>query len=150
SIVKSGRGRMITPPGPQDGLCQVLLEHLLLTAIEVLERRPDLADRIRHLVVDVADTFTRDPEHMTVGEYAQHRCVTERSIRYEIREQMVEGVHYHRDGRSGRRVIIHVAEADRRLAARTKQAPRGPEELAVDEVTRRRARVALRRRKQNT
>ncbi len=64
-------------------------------------------------------------------------------------KDMTEGVHFHRDGRRARRVIIHVREADRWLPQRAhvRKNQGSIEELAIDEVTRRRASMALKRTK---
>lgn len=75
--------------------------------------------------------------------------MSERTIRYDI-EKMEEGRHFHRAGRRGGRVVIHVQEADDWYAQRAskRDVAASVEELAVDEVTRRRARVALKKRKE--
>ena len=86
---------------------------------------------------------------MSIAQYAVYRCVSDRTVRYDI-EKMEEGKHFHRAGRKGRRVVIHVQKADAWYAQRAgkRDAAASVEELAVDEVTRRRARVALKKRKE--
>jgi hypothetical protein len=75
-------------------------------------------------------------------EFARFMGVSPRTIASD-RKHMTEGVHYHRHGR---RVLYHIVEAQAFL--RNFKRPVAGEiiqRLAVDEVTRRRARMALRR-----
>jgi hypothetical protein len=132
-------------------LSEVLVTSVLAAIVLTLERRPDLAARLWNVLGAVAVPLpSRASEHMSVGEYAAYTRVSERTVRYQLKE-MVEGVHYQRAGRKGRRVVICVAEADRWHAERVHahSAAGSVEELAIDEVTRRRAQVALRKRKEN-
>jgi hypothetical protein len=136
------------PVGLRLGAADVT-EALLVTVVQSLERRPDLVARLRSLlgVITPAPT-TPSSELMSIAEYARYRRVSERTVRYNLK-QMVEGVHFHREGRAGRRVIIQVHEADRWRAEKVRK-PNGAltnEDLAIDEVTRRRARVALNNRR---
>jgi hypothetical protein len=83
------------------------------------------------------------PPHMAEGEFARFMRVSPRTMAYR-RKHMTEGVHFHLHGR---RVIYHVAEAAdfiRRGGGRPLPTE-DLEQLAIDEVTRRRARIALRR-----
>jgi len=84
---------------------------------------------------------------MSVKEYAIHACVSERTIRQLVKTEMKEGGHFHRDGRTGRRVIIHVDEADSWRASRSfvRTNKRTVEDLATNEVLRRRAKTALKK-----
>jgi hypothetical protein len=85
------------------------------------------------------------PMHMSEPDFARHMCISPRTLATE-RKDMMEGVHYHH---TGRRIIYHVAEAGEFLRGRARRAVLAGtddvERLAIDEVTRRRARVALRR-----
>lgn len=143
----------MTPRGEPDlaslGLPAALAESFATLIVQILERRPDLVQRLRALCPEGTRAPLTVVEHMSVAAYAAHRCVSERTVRYEVK-QMTEGVHYHRAGRQRRRVVIRVQEADRWHAENIPRAERqrGLEELAVDEVTRRRARVALAKRKE--
>jgi hypothetical protein len=130
-------------------VCSGLAEQLLELLLETLEHRPHLVARLQRLFALQESRSIRDAQHMTVAAYARHRCVSERTIRYQVRD-MLETVHYHRDGRTRRRVIIHVDAADRwnaersqRLVARATSAG-----LVVDQVTQFRARAALNKRKE--
>jgi hypothetical protein len=118
---------------------------LLVTLVQTLERRPDLVARLRALLgIGAPVVAPPSSELMSVAEYADYRRVSERTVRYQVK-QMTRGVHFHREGLKGRRVVIQVREADRwREEAASKQTRAANiEELAIDEVTQRRARVAL-------
>ena len=133
-------------PGLSPQAVDDLLDGMVVRVIEALVRRPDLVKRLRTVVSGdaTAEPLAMPPRFLSVMEYARHARVSERTVRYLIKE-MAEHVHFHRDGRHGRRVIIHVTEADVWRAARVR--PSSGEDidrLAIDEVTRRRARVALR------
>jgi hypothetical protein len=80
--------------------------------------------------------------NLSEAEFARFMGVSPRTIAND-RRYMTEGVHYHHHGR---RVLYHVAEAALFLRHfKRPSAGDGVQQLAVDEVTRRRARVALRR-----
>ncbi len=125
---------------------QTLVEGLLEVAVDVLARRPDLALKVRDAlgINQTLDAAPAVPLFMSVAAYARHRCVSERTVRYMVKS-MKEGIHYHRDGARGRRVILHVSAADKWRAERERPctSERTIEELTVDEVTRRRARAVL-------
>jgi hypothetical protein len=135
------------PPGAFHAVLEAALEGV----VSVLEQRPDLREGLRKLLVlERPSVASGGAAFMNVVEYARHRRVSERTIRGQLPE-MTPGVHYERSGQRGRRVVIRVAEADRWHAerARERSTAVGVEELAIDEVTRRRAQVALRKRKEN-
>ena len=78
---------------------------------------------------------------MSEMEFARFMCVSSRTIAYR-RKHMTEGVHFHLNGK---RVVYHVtvaAEFIRRGGGRPLSTD-DVEQVAIDEVTRRRARVAL-------
>jgi len=122
------------------------VETVLAAVVAVLETRPELADRLRLLLATGTQKTQATKPFMSVVQYAAHRCVSERSIRYDV-EKMTRGVEYQRSGRRGGRVVINVAAADAWYAERGRKIDptSSIEQLAVDEVTRRRARVALKR-----
>jgi hypothetical protein len=122
-----------------------LVAEALRTLIETLEACPELAGRLRGLLlVEVPAVASTVPPFMSISEYARHARVSVRTVQ-SLRAEMTEGLHYHRDGRTGRRVIIHVAEADAwRSARRPHQLRRDLDRLAEDETARRRARTGRR------
>jgi hypothetical protein len=124
-------------------------EAVLSAFAAVLERRPELAERFKKLLIaDVREAQPAAP-FMSITQYAARRCLSVRSLRYDVKK-MTEGVHYHRPGQKRGRVVINVEAADAWYAERSRSvAPDSSiEQLAVDEVTRRRARVALNKRKE--
>jgi hypothetical protein len=137
------------------GAVDSFIEAILVAAAHVLSHRGDLASRLRELLGgDTGPAEVSKPTHMSIAEYALHRRVSERTVRYMLKD-MTEGVHFHRDGRTGRRIILHVGEADRWSAKRV-IATSGPssaavdlDQLSIDEVTRRRARNAMKRVREN-
>lgn len=84
---------------------------------------------------------------MTVDEYAEHARVSSRTIRGYVACGMLEGEHFHREGRTGRRVIIHVTSADSWRASRrfAKNEEHALHDLATNEILRRRAHAALKK-----
>jgi len=131
-------------------MLEATTEMVLSTVLAVLERRPELADRFRKLLA-AGDQGARPPAaFMSINDYAVYRCIGERNVRYDVKK-MTEGVHYHRPGQKGGRVVVNVAAADAWYAERSRSVVHSSsiERLAVDEVTRRRARVALNKRKEN-
>jgi len=126
-----------------------LVHGLLVLLVETLEKKPELAQRLQAAVnLGVAGAGqVAVPVFMSVKEYAAYARLCDRTVRGFMRQGMSAGVHYHRDGRSGRRVIIHVEAADRwrseRFAQRQQQ--QKVDELATHEVARQRARAALRK-----
>lgn len=127
-----------------------MAEAALIAVVEVLRRRCDLAQTLRGLLA----TPVRAPApaamaYLSLAKYAAYRSVSERTVRYDVKK-MEEGRHFHRAGRKGGRIVIRVPEADAWYAERSRsKAPASSiEQLAVDEVTRRRARVALKKRKE--
>jgi hypothetical protein len=84
--------------------------------------------------------------HMNLEEFAPFMKLSVRKLAY-YRKRMVEGIHFHK---SGRRVIIHVAEAAEAIRAGELEPTRHGDiqTMAIDEVTRRRAKVALKRAKE--
>jgi len=120
---------------------ELLLVETLHTLLAVLESRPDLAARLRALFVVTQAASPPSSPFMSIAEYARHARISVRSVQ-SLRREMTEGEHYHRDGRLGRRVIVHVAEADAwRTARRPPASHRAAlDQLASDEVSRRRAR----------
>jgi len=124
-------------------------EAALGIVIEVLRRRPDMALALKELLAThVPASVPTTAVYMSLAKYAVHRSVSERTVRYDVQE-MEEGKHFQRVGRKGGRIVIRVQEADAWYADRNRSvAPTSSiEQLAVDEVTRRRARVALNKRK---
>jgi hypothetical protein len=112
--------------------------------------RARLAEEVaRHVVAHLAPLLASadDAPFKSVAEYARYGRISTRTVRYLLKE-MTEGEHFHREGRTGRRVLIHVREADAWRAGRKPASVRACsiENLAIDEVTRRRARVALQKR----
>jgi len=153
------------PPGPPPGIGSLgpapavqprtsvlvdLAEDLVAILVQALEQKPDLAMRLQR-VLGVGSARlaaeTSRPRFMSVNEYAIHARLSERTIREHVKMEMKEGVHFHRDGRTGRRVIIHEAEADAWRASRS-FAPsheQAVDDLATNEVLRRRAKTALKK-----
>lgn len=123
-------------------------EEALQLLLDALERRPDLAQRLqrafglRELGVERNEGASR---YMSIREYAVYSRVSERTVRTLIRQGMTEGTHFHRDGRTGRRVVVHVEAADAWRESRTfaKANARPLHELATNEILRRRAKTAL-------
>ena len=80
------------------------------------------------------------PSRMSVREFALQQRISERTMRKHLKG-MSEGREYHRDGR---RIIVHTVDAeaylDLVLAPKTEDVD--ADRIAIDEVTRRRARVA--------
>ena len=150
------------PPGPPPGLWSLgpalvghsrhavlldLAQDVVALLVQTLEQQPELAARLqRALGLEGAGrpAETSRPRFMSVKEYAVHACVSERTIRQLVKTEMKEGGHFHRDGRTGRRVIIHVDEADAWRASRSfaRSNERTVEDLATNEVLRRRAKTA--------
>lgn len=79
--------------------------------------------------------------YLSQRDFAAYMGVSERMIAYD-RKEMIEGVHFHPHGR---RVLYHLPEAADFLRNRGRKKPLDTARLAVDEVTRRRARTALRK-----
>lgn len=135
--------------GPCLGLEDLLAEAMLTAAIQTLRRRPDLMNAMKELIGAGARRLpTPTRLFMTLAEYARYRAVSERTIRYDI-EDMERGKHYDYAGRKGGRLIIRVEAADGWYAERSRARGAVPKaaDLVVDEVTRRRARVALKKNK---
>lgn len=134
--------------GVEVGLTAVA-EAALGMVIEVLRRRPDMALALKQLLATpVPASAPTTAVYMSLAKYAVYRSVSERTVRYDV-QQMEEGKHFQRVGRKGGRIVIRVQEADTWYAERSRPvAPAASlEQIAVDEVTRRRARVALNKRK---
>jgi hypothetical protein len=125
-----------------------LAEAALDVILRALQRRPDLVNAFQQLLGSRSQTTALAAAFMSVTQYAVYRCVSDRTIRYDL-QKMEEGKHFHLAGRRGGRVVIHVQEADAWYKERSTEraGARSIEMLAVDEVTRRRARVALKKRK---
>lgn len=139
-----------TPSGSLESPSATLLVRILDSVVTELEQHPSLAARLRKVlgVTEQASLQAQaQAKFMSVREYAMHARVSERTMRYLLRDEMVEGIHYHRDGRTGRRVIVHVNEVDEWRASRrrTSDMNQSLEELASNEVLRRRAQLALRK-----
>jgi hypothetical protein len=79
--------------------------------------------------------------NLSEEKFAKLMGVSERTIAKD-RTEMTEGLHYHRHGR---RVLYHVPEAVEFIRHRKPPVAGDVARVAVDEVTRRRARVALRK-----
>jgi hypothetical protein len=79
--------------------------------------------------------------HLSQRDFAAYMGVSERTIAYD-RKEMTEGVHFHAHGK---RVLYHLPEAADFIRNRSRKKPLDTARLAVDEVTRRRARTALRK-----
>lgn len=101
------------------------------------------AERAGVAVEVVAPISLTSSRHMTREEFAAEMKVCVRQIDND-RRKMVEGTHYHRHGR---RVIFHYPEAAQfvRTLHATLTVDDDLEKLAIDEVTQRRARRALKR-----
>ena len=81
-------------------------EVMLAAFVGALSRRPDLTSKLRELLSSPQPAeLERVPNYMSVPQYAAHRCVSERTIRYSL-ELMTEGVHFERAGRTRRRVVF--------------------------------------------
>ena len=87
---------------------------VVAAVLTLFETEPALADRLRGLF-PARDQAATAPApiavNMSVREYAVHAGVSERTIGNDLR-LMTLGVHFRRDGATGRRVVIHVPEAD--------------------------------------
>lgn len=122
---------------------------LLETLVGLLEARPSLAIRLGRAIGCVASTTPplALPKYMGVKEYAAHAKVSSKTIREYVARGMVEGEHFHRDGQTGRRVLIHVEAADSWRSTRrfAKNGKRSLHDLATNEVLRRRAVLALKK-----
>lgn len=135
-----------TPPPaePAPAIATVMLR----ATIEALEADPDLAARLRTaLGLLDGEVNGAPPPFMSVGEYAAYARVSEKTIRAYVRDGMVEGEQFHREGRTGRRIVIHVRQADLWRTARkpTQNPERTLEDLATNDILRRRAQVALKK-----
>jgi hypothetical protein len=135
--------------GSKLGFLRLMTHDLLEALLQVLESDPALAGRLRAALTSTSGRgeVLAATKYMTVGEYAAHARLSDRTIRHFVKDDMEEGVHFHRDGRTGRRVIIHVEEADVWRASRS-FAPsheQTVEDLATNEVLRRRAKTALKK-----
>jgi len=130
---------------PAAALAAHITAAALRTVVETLEEHPELAARLRGLLAPAPLAAPVLPPFMSMRAYARHAGIGVRTVQ-QHRAEMTEGVHYHRDGRAGRRVIMHVAEADAwRAARRPRAAARTTiDQLAADEVSRRRARARTR------
>lgn len=125
-----------------------LVRHMLVSVVSELEADPELAARFRAVLFPAPSiaTTVSIPTNMSMREYAIHAKVSERTIRTDLK-LMTVGVQYRRDGAKGRRVIIHVAEADtwRRSRARARDERQESADYVRDEVLQHRAKQALRR-----
>ena len=137
---------MNAPLAPQAHAATLAVLSALVAALEA-DRL--LADRLRALLIAPAAPVPTPPQVMTIREYAAHAKVSERTMRH-LRNEMIEGVHYHRDGPSGRLIFIHVAEADLWRVSRLRGTTTPDdtlEQLVTDEVAARRAKVAAKKAK---
>lgn len=121
---------------------------LLELVVATLERDPVLARRLRDALLAGAPEARAGVPFMNVREYARHARLSERTVRHLLKE-MTEGSEFHRDGRTGRRVIVHTEAADAWRKAR-RRAPgnnsdTADRDIVIDEVLRRRAIAALRK-----
>lgn len=94
-------------------------------------------------ILEAAPLPTESRRNLSRQQFAALMGVSVRRVDYH-RTEMTAGLHFHRDGR---RVLFHVPEAEdfvRQAVARGMPSD-DIEVVAIDEVTRRRARVALRR-----
>jgi hypothetical protein len=135
-------GGHVETAGHQREISTVLPEAERTAIVDALVERLLAAPHFRETPANA-----ESPPFMSVDEYARHGRISSRTVRYLVKA-MTENVHFHRDGRTGRRVLIHVREADAWRAARKPARARAQDtaQLAIDEVTRRRAHVALRKR----
>lgn len=117
---------------------------LLRAAVTALDANPPLAEALRRSLFGAGSALTPAGPNMTVKEYASHARVSERTIREQVK-MMTESEHYHRDGASGRRIILHTEAADRWRAERRPRSTTIQGDPVADEVTRRRAAIALRK-----
>ncbi len=129
-----------------NGVALAFARTVLHAVLELLEEEPAAAARLRQAVA-LRPEERRGEKFMNVVTYAAHAKVCDRTIR-NLLPKMTEGIHFHRDGRKGRRIIIHVEEADawrssRRFAGRSDN--QAVADLATNEVLRRRAHVALKK-----
>jgi hypothetical protein len=131
---------------------------LLESFADALERQPVLAERIAATLAEplAAALAMRRPEparvaRMTVRAYSVHAGISERTLRYYLRE-MEEGVHFVRVGRRRGRILIEADAADAWCASRATskesqhQESSTYEEVVTNEIVRRRAHVALKKR----
>ena len=142
TAVECGAPMPIAPPS--------IFASIVEAVVVALEQRPDLVERLRVLLappVPPPPPSSADAKFMSVAEYAKHARLSEGTIRNCLKDDFVLGEHFHRAGRSGRRVVVHVAESDAWFAARSaaQAEARTIEQLANDELLQRRARVALRK-----
>ena len=130
------------------GLGPTLAGALLELVVDALERDPELARRLRGVLLPEAPAARPSEPFMNVCEYARHARVSERTVRHLLKE-MTEGSEFHRDGRTGRRVIVHTEAADAwrrsRSRAPNKNSGTARQSLVIDEVLRRRAKAALKK-----
>lgn len=111
-------------------------------AVHAIEEQPALARRLALVLRSLEPR-----RYMSVKEYAKHANVSERTVGIAIDSGMEEGRHYHRAGRTGRRVIMHVDEADAWFESRrfAKSDERTAHDSVTNEVLKRRALVALKK-----
>ena len=144
----SGASRLQRPTTAEfvDALLDELATKLIHQLLAMVEKRHDIAQRLREVLV-AGTTAGTIQKFMSVDEYSRHARVSSRTIRGYISRDMVEGEHFHREGRTGRRVIVHVEAADAWRASRrfAKNKERSLDDLATNDVLRRRAHVALKK-----
>lgn len=139
------------PPVPRtqelvDALLEGLATKLLDRLLAMVEERHDVAQRLRELVH--ARTTPQDArKFMSIAEYAEYARVSARTIRDYMTSGMVEGEHFLREGRKGRRVTIQVEAADAWRASRraAKDQERSLQDVAANDIARRLAARALKR-----
>lgn len=68
-----------------DGTWGPIVEMLLVQAARTLERRPELVAGLRAALGIGADRPADGRERMSVAEYAEHRRVCERTVRYMLK-----------------------------------------------------------------
>lgn len=110
--------------------------------VRAIEEQPAVARRLARVLRSLEPR-----RYMSVKEYAAHANLSQRSVSLAIDDGLKEGEHFHRAGRTGRRVIIHVDDADAWFESRrfAKSEERAGDDLVANEILRRRALVALKK-----
>lgn len=122
-----------------------LVAAMLERVVVALEAHPALARRLAAAlgIPGAPAGGYQEEKFMTIEEYAKHAKVSPRTIRRQIKDEMEEGLHFHR---AGRKVTIHVQQADEWRMSRRPRARAANQDFVDfvdDELLRRRAQVAL-------
>ncbi len=125
--------------------CEVALVEARLRAADIAIATARRAAEEHGVPVSLGDTRSSSAAvtspYLSQRAFAAYMGVSERMIAYD-RQDMTEDVHFHKHGT---RVLYHLPEAADFIRNRDRDKPLDTTRLAVDEVTRRRARTALRK-----